>query len=210
MSDYKLLKEAYLDNTTEYLKKYSENFNVRTTPAVNNERGTLLLSNPNIKALYRVIRADPNDSSLYDIALNFEKPNSNDVTLDIKYIFKELCLFPSSSFSKTVTEKNYIVSLQKGDTVAFLDPKTYGKIIQGGIYDKEEIPPKQKVKKHKITTTTPPLTYYVNMLDPITITKYNSDTCNTIERDISKNSNVKQLTYIYKKVPLNRLIPQNV
>jgi hypothetical protein len=217
MSDYKVLKEAYLDNTTEYVR---ENFNVRTTPAPDNELGTLLLSNSNTKALYRVIRADPTDSSLYEIAVKFERLDSNDVTVDIKNVFKELCLFPSSSFGGTpyVTERDYGVSLQQGDTVTFNDPGRYGRILQGGMYNgKVQVafplrrgqrnPP--MVEKHSITHNG--TDYKVNILDPITITKYNPMTCNTIDRNrISGNANEKKLTYTYKKVPLARLIPRQV
>ena len=209
MSDYKLLKEAYSDNTG-YIEKYRENFNssVRTTPAADNERGTIFLSNPNsntsTSAKYRVIRQDPNDSSLYDIAVNFEKTVS-DVTSDIKNIFRELCIFPSSSFSRTKSEKNYIVSFQNGDTVNFLHPKQYGTMIQGGIYDKQVVI--SKVSNHIIMHNGKE--YSVNTLNPITITIFNPTTCNSLDRDISNNSNTKDMTFIYKKVPLLRLTKQS-
>jgi len=217
MSDYKVLKEAYLDNTTKYVR---ENFDVRTTPARMSEEGTLLLLNSNTKALYRVSRAEPDDSSLYEIAVKFERLDSNDVTVDIKNVFKELCLFPSSSGGGTpyTTWRDYGVSLQQGDTVKFNDPGQLQRILEGGIYVgkvQEALPSRrgqqnpQMVEKHQITHNG--TTYKVSTLDPITITKYNPLTCNTIDRNrISGNANEKKLTYIYNKVPLARLIPRQV
>jgi hypothetical protein len=217
MSDYKLLKKAYLNNTNlkeNYTsgifesKDFEKNNN--RPPANDGETGTLYLANSNTVLSYRVIKNDSPigasiDSLTYSIRGIFN--NSANVVDDIQNIFKELCLYPTEFFSSSQPVTKFVHQFIVGDIVNFQNPRSdYEDILRGGKI--EEVITYSDSNTVKLYVVSHGKDFHnVSAISP-QLRLISPKNCQEM-RIISEENITADSYFVYDRIPLKRLLKDN-